>query len=65
MVDYGEETFDWKALPVVRQKPLDADKADNYDNNVFQGHGAHMPLLVFVQWKGKLRSPAAWQEREP
>ena len=56
MDDFGQETFDWPQLPVIRQKPLDPDLANNYDIGWFFGHGAHMPIAVFVQSQARRRS---------
>ena len=50
------ETFYWPTLPVIRQKPLNPDLANNYDIGWFFGHGAHMPIAVFVQSQARRRS---------
>ena len=56
VVQYEWETFWWPKLPVIRQKPLDPDLANNYDVGWFFGHGAHMPIAVFVQSQERGRS---------
>ena len=41
---------------MIRQKPLEPDLANNYDVGWFFGHGAHMPIAVFVQSQERRRS---------
>ena len=47
----------------MRQKPLEPDIQDNWEHNYFQGHGAHMTLMVFVQGTRGRRSPEAISRR--
>ena len=63
MDHYGKATFSWEELAEVRQKPLEPDIMDNWDDNYFQGHGAHMTLMVFVQGPPRRRSQEGWSRR--
>ena len=44
-------------------EPLEPDIMDNFDGNYFQGHGAHMTLMVFVQGPWRRRSPESCNRR--
>ena len=54
----GAETWLWHALPLVKQKPVDVNLFDPQER-MFNGRGAHMPLLVFLGLPSETRRSVA------
>ena len=59
--DAGLVTFAWPVFPICKQKLVEVNLFDP-QAELF-GHGAHMPLMVFVGDKSR-RTPQAWRRRE-
>lgn len=58
--DRGAQSWDWPALPSVKQKLVDVKKFD--PGMSFFTAGAHMPLMAFVEGVSR-RTPEALQRR--